>query len=122
MILIDTSVWVDHLRDGDRLLAELLNAGRVLAHPFVLGEIALGHLRRRETILAALHDLPRAPLATDAEVLALIGSNALMGLGIGYVDAHLLAAARLAASQLWTRDRRLARVAMTLGLAAELTP
>jgi predicted nucleic acid-binding protein len=120
MILVDTSVWVDHLRDGDKILAELLNTSRVLAHPFVIGEIALGHLRRRETILEALHDLPQAPPATDAEVLALIAGNGLAGLGIGYIDAHLLASARIAASQLWTRDRRLARVAGALGLTAGL--
>jgi len=120
VILVDTSVWVDHLRDGDRRLAELLNTGRVLAHPFVIGEIALGHLRRRETILEALQDLPRAPVATEAEVLELIGRHALAGLGVGHIDVHLLASARLGASTLWTRDRRLARVAGTLGLAAEL--
>jgi hypothetical protein len=117
MILIDTSVWVDHLRTGDETLAALLEAGRVLAHPFVVGELALGHLHQRQTILAALHDLPRAEAATDAEVLVFIERHGPAGLGIGYVDAHLLAATRLTAgSVLWTRDKRLSGVAEGLGL------
>jgi predicted nucleic acid-binding protein len=115
MILVDTSVWVDHLRTGDATLAALLESGRVLGHPFVVGELALGHLRQRQTILAALQDLPQATAASDAEVLAFIEQHALVGRGIGYVDAHLLAAARLTGS-LWTRDARLSDVAAQLGL------
>jgi predicted nucleic acid-binding protein len=118
VILADTSVWVDHLRAGNRALAELLDAGQVLAHPFVIGEIVLGRLRQRETILEALSQLPRTLVATDAEVLAFIDRYELFGLGIGYVDVHLLAAVRLTAgSQLWTRDQRLFDAARTLGLA-----
>jgi len=117
MILIDTSVWVDHLRAGDEVVAALLDSGRVLAHPFVIGELALGHLRQRQTILSALQDLPAASVAADAEVLLFIERHALAGLGIGYVDAHLLAATRLTAgSTLWTRDQRLSDVAERLGL------
>ena len=116
MILIDTSVWVDHLRASDEMVAVLLEAGRVLAHPFVIGELALGHLRQRRTILSALQDLPRACVATDAEVLLFIERHALTGVGIGYVDAHLLAATRLTTgSALWTRDKRLSGVAERLG-------
>ncbi|MGA7490514.1 MAG: PIN domain-containing protein [Xanthobacteraceae bacterium] len=119
MILVDTSVWVDHLRVGDNMLAELLETGRVLAHPFVIGELALGHLRQRDFILTALQDLPRASVATDQEVLHFIHRHTLFGSGIGYVDAHLVAAARLtAAATLWTRDQRLLGVAERLGLAA----
>jgi predicted nucleic acid-binding protein len=119
VVLIDTSVWVDHLRGGDDGVARLLEAGRVLAHPFVTGELALGHLRQRREILAALHDLPQAIAATDAEVLHFIEACALAGTGIGYVDAHLVAAVRLTAgSALWTRDRRLTEVAERLGVAA----
>ena len=118
MILVDTSVWVDHLRAGVPALAALLDAGMVLTHPFVIGEIALGDLRQRETVLSALSDLPRAAVAADAEVLGFIESHAIFGRGVGYVDAHLLAAARLTpGTELWTNDRRLHGVADAFGLA-----
>ena len=118
MILVDTSVWIDHLRADNALLAGLLNAGHVLMHPFVIGELALGRMRRREVVLALLSDLPRAAVATDAEVLRFIDRQALVGRGIGYLDAHLLAAVRLTAgAELWTKDRRLHRAAAELGLA-----
>ncbi|MEZ5787685.1 MAG: type II toxin-antitoxin system VapC family toxin [Xanthobacteraceae bacterium] len=120
MILVDTSVWVDHLRMGDDALAGFLNQGFVLIHPFVLGEIALGSLRQRELILGTLSELPEATVATDAEVLTFINHQALLGRGIGYIDAHLLAAVRLTAgAKLWTRDTRLHRVAEFLDIAAE---
>jgi len=120
VILVDTSVWVDHLRAGEARLAALLDAGMVLMHPSVIGELALGNLRARKAILSALADLPQASLARDAEVLAFIDRHALFGLGIGYVDAHVLAAAKLTASaELWTRDKRLSAVAVQLGLAFE---
>jgi hypothetical protein len=122
VILVDTSVWVDHFRAGDEALGELLRFGRVLAHPFVLGELALGHLRQRQAVLDLLQDLPQAKAATDQEVLSFIERRALAGLGIGYVDAHLLAATQLTAgSALWTRDRRLAGVAARLGLVSSLS-
>lgn len=117
MILADTSVWVDHLRSGDAELERLLDGGAVLMHPFVMGEIALGHLQKRETILAALVALPQATVASEAEVLAFIDRHRLFGLGIGYVDVHLLAAATLSAAPFWTRDKRLQNVAARLGLA-----
>jgi len=117
MILVDTSVWVDHLRAGDERLATLLEAGRVLAHSFVIGEIALGHLRKREPILSALSRLPQATVATDTEVLMFIEKHSLMGIGIGYVDAHLLASTRLSAgAALWTRDKRLLGAAERMNL------
>ena len=120
MILVDTSVWVDHLRSGDAALAARLEAGHVLMHPFVLGELALGSLRRRETVLALLHDLPPATAATDAEVLYFVESHRLWGRGIGWVDAHLLAAARLTAGAgVWSRDRSLTAVGRDLGLLWE---
>lgn len=119
MILVDTSVWVDHLRASDTALAALLDVGAVLTHPFVIGELALGTLRQRETILKALSDLPHASVATDAEVLHFIDRHALFGRGIGYVDAHLLAAVRLTpGAELWTNDKRLHSVARQLGLAS----
>jgi predicted nucleic acid-binding protein len=118
VILVDTSIWVDHLRAGDARLAQLLAAGLVLTHPFVIGELALGALRQREAVLAALTDLPRAVMAADAEVLDFINRHALFGRGLGYVDAHLLAGARLTmGSKLWTNDQRLKGVSEALGLA-----
>jgi predicted nucleic acid-binding protein len=121
LILVDTSIWIDHLRANNAALKKLLNAGGALTHPFVIGELALGQMRQREVILAALSDLPRAELATDVEVLGFINREALFGRGVGYVDAHLLASARLTAgAELWTRDTRLRHVADELGLA--MTP
>lgn len=121
MILVDTSVWVDHLRRRDATLARLLDVGGVVTHPFVIGELALGNLRQRDLVLDLLRRLPRAVVATERETLDFIDRNALFGLGIGYVDAHLLAAARLTADgRLWTRDRRLALAADRLGLNAEM--
>ena len=111
MILVDTSVWIDHLRSADHTLVHFLEAGQVLVHPFVIGELALGNLKHRATLLASLQALPRVPVATDDETLHFIERHALFGLGIGYIDVHLLATAKLAASSLWTRDKRLQAVA-----------
>jgi len=112
LILVDTSVWVDHLRSGVPRLAELLQEGAVLIHPFVIGELACGNLRNRRQVLDLLHGLPAAKVASNSEVLVMIEQHQLMGCGIGYVDAHLLAAARLAGCPLWTQDRRLAAIAV----------
>ena len=120
MILVDTSVWIDHLRSGDRQLEALLNQGSVLTHPFVIGEVALGHLRQRETILTALQGLSKAIEAQEHEVLQLIQKHTLFGLGIGYVDAHLMASTMLTNASLWTRDKRLKEVAARLSLAAPI--
>ena len=118
MILVDTAVWIDHLRVGDAALAALLNSSQVLMHPFILSELACGNLRNRAEVLRLLKVLPHATPATDAEVLFFIERHALMGRGIGYVDAHLLASAALVgATQLWTRDKRLRTVADSLALA-----
>ena len=117
MILVDTSVWVDHLRVGDAQLAVLLNSSQVLMHPFVVGELACGNLSNRAEVLALLGQLPRAAVATNEEALFFIERHELMGRGIGYVDAHLLAAVSLdAGTQLWTRDKRLLAVAGTMEL------
>lgn len=117
MILADTSVWVDHLRRDNALLGDLLSAGRVLIHPSVIGELALGQMRGRKAILAALSDLPRAEVATDEETMRFIESGSLYGRGVGYIDVHLLASVRLTAgAALWTNDRRLGAVADALGL------
>lgn len=122
MILVDTSVWIDHFRNGVSWLAELLESNRVLMHPFVVGEIACGNLGARQDTLQLLSNLPGAPVASNAEVMTFIESNRLMGKGIGFVDAHLLAAVALAAdATLWTRDKRLRQEAKSLGLEHEAT-
>lgn len=122
MILVDASVWINHLRAADERLTTLLDQDEVLGHPFVTGELALGNLRQREIVLSDLRDLPQAAVATDEEVLQFINRQPLFGRGIGYVDAHLLAAVRLTAAdaRLWTRDKRLQTVAAELGVAAML--
>ena len=117
MILVDTSVWVDHLRKGDRGLAALLTASKVLMHPCVIGDMACGNLHRREELLALFKDLPCAAVATDDEVLFFIERHTLMGRGLGYVDVHLLASVALhGTARLWTRDKRLRAAADSLGL------
>lgn len=119
---MDTSIWIDHLRGTEPHLSELLNNGQVCMHPHVLGEIALGSLRNQTLVLDAMRDLPQATVATDEEVYQFVEDHALFGLGIGYTDAHLLAAARLSpGTQLWTRDRRLGLVATRLTLAFTAT-
>ena len=121
MILVDSSIWIDHLRAGVPQLADLLNAGGVLMHPFVVGELACGNFENRKEVLSLLHALPAAPVATDEEVLFFIERRDLMGKGIGYVDAHLLAAtAATGTGRLWTRDKRLDAVAGFIGLAFKM--
>jgi predicted nucleic acid-binding protein len=118
MILVDTSIWVDHFRTGDATLAALLAHGRVLTHPFVIGELALGNLRQRSAVLTDLSDLPAAVVATEAEVLRFITRHTLFGRGVGYIDVHLLAAVGLTAgAKLWASDKRLNGVAEAMGLA-----
>ncbi len=115
MTLVDTSVWIEHLRDGNDDLREVLNKGSVLIHPFVIGEIACGRLRNRSGTLGLLKRLPSVPMASDDEVLLCIAKNDLGGRGMGYIDAHLLASLRLARyAILWTKDKVLARVAAEL--------
>ncbi len=121
MILVDTSVWVDHFRRGDSTLAELLDRGRVATHPFVVGELACGSLTDRTSIIDLMRQLPKAPVAENDEVLAFIDHHRLFGKGIGYVDAHLLASTALSHhGSIWTRDKRLLAAAEDLGLAASL--
>jgi len=118
LILVDTSVWVDHLQKGDTHLATLLERGAVAMHPFIVGEIACGSLADRRNVLELLQDLPAAVVAEGAEVLEFIERHTLHGKGIGYVDVHLLASAALTPnSTLWTRDRRLREAAERLGCA-----
>jgi predicted nucleic acid-binding protein len=115
MLLVDTSVWVDHLRHGDAELAQRLREGDVMTHRLVIAELACGTLARREEILGLLETLPQAPEAEHAEFLHFIERRGLAGTGLGAVDAHLLASAKLAHVRLWTRDGALARTAARLG-------
>jgi len=117
-MLVDTSVWVDHLRRGNRSLGALLGQAQVWCHPFVIGELACGRLKSRGELLSLLGTLPQVRQAAHDEVLALVESNDLGGRGIGWIDAHLLASARLTGVPIWTFDRRLAGVARSLGVGA----
>lgn len=120
MILADTSIWIDHLRSANPALVALLDRTLVLAHPWVIGELALGNLADRRVFLDLLGGLPQATVATTDEVHALIEHHTLHGLGIGYVDAQLLAATRITpGATLWTTDRRLAAVATRLRCRAD---
>ncbi len=115
-MLVDTSVWVDHLRHGNETLARRLSAGDVRVHPFVIGELACGHLARRAEILSLLAALPQVPVVSHAEALEFLASQALSGQGLGWVDVHLLASARLARVAVWTLDRRLHAAARRIQL------
>jgi predicted nucleic acid-binding protein len=119
MILADTSVWIDYLRQGEPLLAEQLSQGNILMHGMVLGELAIGNFRNRQLLLKRWNALPFVQTAADAQVLDFIETYQLMGKGIGWIDLHLLTAVSLAGTvQLWTRDKRLKNIAETLNLAA----
>lgn len=121
MILVDTSTWVDYLRAGDAKLGRLLREGRVLTHPFVIGEIALGVFHQKPTVLTNLQRLPATSIAGDVEILHFIAAQSLSGVGIGLVDAHLLAAVFLTpGSSLWTRDNKLFAAARRTGVAANI--
>lgn len=118
MILADTSVWVDHLRKGEAELAGLLGENSILIHPLVIGELACGNLPRRIETLDELRSLPTAPLASHDEVVDFITAERLHDIGIGIVDAHLLASTRLAGAKLWSKDKALCRAASRLRLLA----
>jgi predicted nucleic acid-binding protein len=122
VILVDTSVWVEHLRSGHPTLAALLEGGGVLCHPAVIGEIALGHLVNRAEVLGLLAGLPGAEVATSDEVLAVINDHHLHGRGIGYVDVQLLASTLLTPdATLWSLDKRLVLAASTVGRRSDPT-
>jgi len=119
VILVDTSVWVDHLRRRNSALATRLEHGEAVCHPFVIGEISLGLLRRRDEVLGLLSELPMAPVVQHADALALVHRRGLSGQGIGWVDVHLIASALVGRRCLWTLDRRLASVARELHLSID---
>lgn len=118
MVLADTSIWIDHWRHWNGRVANLLDQNSLVVHPFVLGEIALGRIADRADVLADLSELAIPTVAEQAEVVALIERRSLWGRGIGWVDAHILTSSLIDHIPLWTLDRRLARVAQELGVAA----
>ena len=118
MILVDTSVWVGHLRSGNARLESLLDDEQVLCHPFIIGELACGNLRNREEILNLLASLPEARIAEHQEVLHLLAEKHLYGRGLGWIDAHLLTSARITGCELWTLDFPLRRAAASIKISA----
>lgn len=116
MILADASVWINHLRRGDKNFSSVLSEEMVLTHPFIIGELALGQIRNRRQFLHDLSLLPQAALARDSEVMAWVEKNRMYGKGIGWVDAHLLVSSLLSHADLWTEDSALKRAARSLGV------
>ncbi len=116
MILVDTSVWISHLRGGNPKLEKLLDDGDVSCHPFILGELACGNIKNRTEILSLLSALPKSELLDNPEILLFIEMNNLMGKGLGLVDIHLLASAILSGIALWTLDAKLKREAHILNV------
>ena len=116
MVLVDTSVWISHLRDGNPQLEELLNDGDVMCHPLIIGELACGNMKNRVEILSLLHFLPVAEISNHEEILQFIETNRLMGKGVGIIDVHLLASAVLTDVPIWTLDKKLARVSAELNV------
>jgi predicted nucleic acid-binding protein len=117
MILVDTTVWIDHLRKADGQLLKLLEIGTVLTHPLIIEEIACGYLRDRTELTTLLHSLPLPPIASHVEILAIISNKTLFGVGLGSIDVHIVASAMFAKAKIWSRDKALAREAARLGLA-----
>ena len=116
MVLIDTSVWVSHLRHGNSRLQKLLQEGRVAIHPFIIGELACGNISNRTEIISLMQSLPMLDLVEHEELLLFIEHNKMMGSGLGFVDVHLLAAAMLAGIPLWTQDKKLKQACSLLGI------
>jgi len=117
MVLVDTSIWIDHLKKGNASLEKLLLDMEVVCHPFIIGEIACGNLKNRNEILSLLHALPAAPILEHDEILHFIESKKLMGTGIGLIDVHLLASAHLAHALFWTIDKKLLSASDALGIS-----
>jgi predicted nucleic acid-binding protein len=122
MVLVDTSVWISYLRNGNVQLEELLNNGRVMCHPFIIGELACGRLKNRTEVLSLLRSLPVSTQASHLEFLQFIETHKLMGRGLGYVDVHLCASARLSGVPLWTLNKVLAETNKKLHLNYSVLP
>jgi predicted nucleic acid-binding protein len=117
VVLVDSSVWIAHLRVADAHLAELLGAGLVRTHPWIIGELACGTLHRRHELLSSIERLPSTPVATQSEMRVLVERERLFGLGLGWIDVGLLASARLGGARLWTRDKPLRQAARASNVA-----
>ena len=120
MILADTSVWVDHFRRGNPMLVASLECGDVVAHPYIIGELACGQMKARRALIEMLSALPSAPVVSHEEAMHFLDSHRLAGSGLGWIDVHLLAAARVADVRLWTLDARLANANRRVGGANEM--
>ena len=118
-MLVDTSIWVDHLRKRNSTLVAMLEGGEVVTHPFVIGELACGNLAQRTKILSALGELPLVPSASHEEVLDFLETRKLMGRGLGWIDIHLLASSIIAKVPLWSGDKRLSAVAQEIGVRTQ---
>ena len=116
MVLVDTSIWVAHLRNGNRQLERLLMDAEVICHPFIIGELACGNINNRNEILSLLKSLPLAPVLEFDECLFFIEENQLMRIGIGFVGVNILASAKLGGTSLWTADKKLNLAAINLSL------
>lgn len=116
MVLVDTSVWIDHFRAGEAGLVNLLNDSQVTVHPYIIGELACGGLKNRTEILSLLQSLPAIIVAEHSEAMQFIENHELMSRGIGYIDVHLLASAMLTGIPIWTLDKKLSATAVLLGL------
>jgi predicted nucleic acid-binding protein len=116
VILVDTAIWINHLRTPSKLLGQLLELEQVLIHPFVVGELACGNLANRKEIISLLHSLPFAPKADDDEILFFVERHKLMGRGLGLVDVHLLASTTIGGGSIWTADNKLRLAARNLGI------
>ncbi len=117
MVLVDTSIWIQHLRYGSKDLEYLLDESIVVCHPFVIGELSCGSIGNRDEILTLMQALPRVTALDDREILYFIDENLLMGRGIGLIDVHMLASCRIAQCLLWTADKKLFTVASEMSLA-----
>ena len=121
MVIVDTSIWIDHLRKSNLGLEKLLLDEKVASHPFIIGELACSNLKNRNEFLSLIQTLPMAPTINLDEFLYFIRQNELTGRGIGFIDVHLLASARLSEMPLWTSDKRLKSVSMELNIAYSLS-
>jgi len=117
MVLVHTSIWVHHLRQGNTGLEKLLNKGQVMCHRFIIGEIACGNIKNRTEILTLLQLLPMTTLAKHEEVMEFIETHKLMGRGLGYIDIHLAASAKLTGIPIWTLDKRFGDISKELGIS-----
>jgi predicted nucleic acid-binding protein len=116
VVLVDTSVWIDHFRVTSGSLASLLEMDEVTMHPFIIGELACGNLANRKEIIALLHTLPPVRKVEDDELLLFLEGHTLMGRGVGLIDVHLLASCHLDRCRLWTKDKRLRAIATGMGI------